>query len=74
MLRTGGRVVVLTPQEAGFRSDRTHVEFLDFDKIETVVQRAGLVRERRYSFPFPRFAGTLFKYNEFVVLARKRAL
>ena len=74
LLRTGGRVVVLTPQEAGFRSDRTHVEFLDFDKIETVVQRAGLVRERRYSFPFPRFAGTLFKYNEFVVVARKRAL
>jgi SAM-dependent methyltransferase len=71
LLRAGGRVVVLTPQEAGFRSDRTHVEFMDFDRVATVLERAGLVPERRYSFPFPRLTGALFKYNEFVTLARK---
>jgi len=25
---------------------------------------------RQYSFPFPRFAGKAFPYNEFVTLAR----
>ena len=71
LLREGGRVVVETPQEAGFRSDRTHVEFMDFDKVEAALREAGLRIERRYSFPFPRFAGPFFKYNVFVTIARK---
>ena len=29
--------------------------------------------EARYSFPFPRLTGKIFKYNEFVTIARKRA-
>jgi len=73
LLRAGGRVVVLTPQEAGFRADPTHVEFMDFEKVEAVVRAAGLSVESRYSFPFPRFMGAVFRYNEFVTLARKPA-
>jgi 2-polyprenyl-3-methyl-5-hydroxy-6-metoxy-1,4-benzoquinol methylase len=73
LLRAGGRVVVVTPQEAGFRSDPTHVEYMDFDKVEAVLREAGLEVERRYSFPLPRLAGAVFKYNEFVTIARKRA-
>jgi SAM-dependent methyltransferase len=73
LLRDGGRVVVLTPQEAGYRSDPTHVEFMDFDKVEALLLQAGLVADARYSFPFPRLLGTVFKYNEFVTIARKRA-
>jgi len=72
-LRAGGQVVVLTPQEAGFRSDSTHVEYMDFDKVEAVLRETGLEVERRYSFPLPRLAGAVFKYNEFVTIARKRA-
>ncbi len=70
-LRAGGRCVVITPQEAGFRSDPTHVELIDFARAEAVVRDAGLTPLRQYSFPFPRAAGRLFKYNEFVTLARK---
>jgi|SRR2546429_9649201 len=73
LLRAGGQVVVLTPQEAGFRSDSTHVEYMDFDKVEAVLRETGLEVERRYSFPLPRLAGAVFKYNEFVTIARKRA-
>jgi len=73
LLRRGGRVVVLTPQEAGFRSDPTHEEFMDFDKVEALLRSAGLEVEARYSFPLPRFTGGVFKYNEFVTLARKPA-
>ncbi|HZR07064.1 MAG TPA: methyltransferase domain-containing protein [Myxococcales bacterium] len=71
-LRPGGRVVVFTPQEAGFRSDPTHVEFMDFDSVGGIARAAGLEVESRYSFPFPRLAGSIFKYNEFVTVARNR--
>jgi hypothetical protein len=70
-LRPGGRCVVITPQEAGFRSDPTHVDFIDFARAEAVVRDAGLTPLRQYSFPFPRPVGRIFKYNEFITIARK---
>lgn len=71
-LRPGGRVVMITPQERGYRSDPTHVRFMGFDELVQLAEQLGLEVERRYSFPFPRFAGLVFPYNEFVVVARKR--
>jgi SAM-dependent methyltransferase len=70
-LRRGGRVVWITPQEAGQRSDPTHVELFDWEKLEALARRLGLERERAYSFPFPRFAGRFFVHNEFVFVARR---
>jgi SAM-dependent methyltransferase len=70
-LRSGGRVLLITPQELGFRSDPTHVAFFDLDSLARLAQAVGLQVDKRYSFPFPRVAGRLFKYNEFVLLARK---
>jgi len=70
-LRAGGRVVLITPQEAGFASDATHVAFVGFAELEGLLEEHGLVRERRYSFPLPRLLGRLFRHNEFVVVARK---
>jgi len=70
-LRPGGRVVLITPQEMGFRSDSTHVEFFDLEALAGLAAALGLAVEKRYSFPFPRIVGHLFKYNEFVLLARK---
>lgn len=67
-LQPGGRVILIAPQEAGYRSDRTHVEFIDADKLKILCARAGLTVTRAYSFPFPRFIGRFFKYNEFVVV------
>ncbi len=70
-LRPGGKVVVIVPQEAGFRSDPTHVAFLDLDDIARIEASHGLTRERGYSFPFPRFVGRFFLYNETVAVSRK---
>ncbi len=70
-LRAGGRAVFITPEEAGFASDDTHVEFMDLDTLDRLARGAGLAPERAYSFPFPRAAGRFFKYNEFVLAARK---
>ena len=70
-VRSGGHAVFMTPQEVGYRSDPTHVEFLDVPKLEALVRKAGLAPVRGYSFPFPRVMGRVFKYNEFVVIAQK---
>lgn len=70
-IRPGGRVVVIVPQEAGFNSDSTHVNLVGPDEIAGIEKRHGLVRERHYSFPFPRFVGRFFIHNETVALARK---
>lgn len=70
-LKPGGIVCLITPQERGFRSDSTHVNFVDFEKLTKVAQALGLNQRRAYSFPFPRFVGKLFPYNEFVYVATK---
>lgn len=74
LLREGGRVLVFCPQEAGFKTDSSHVEFMDFAKLRDAAADAGLHFEREYSFPFPRLAGRLFPYNEFVSVSRKEGL
>lgn len=70
-LRPGGQVVFITPQEVGFRSDETHIRWVDAGVAEAHATRQGLVVRRSYSFPLPRPAGKVFKYNEFVTVARK---
>ena len=71
-LRPGGRVVFITPQERGFRSDPTHVAFMDFASLAAIAKESGLTVERQYSFPFPRSLGRIFTYNEFITICRKR--
>jgi len=73
LMRSGGRLILIAPQEAGFRSDPTHVELMDFRRLARISDRLGFQRERAFSFPFPRWVGRLFKYNEFVVVSRKPA-
>ena len=71
LLRPGGRLIIETPQEAGFRSDATHVQWMDFERLRRIALRLGFEHERAISFPFPRWAGRLFRYNEFVAVSRK---
>ena len=70
-VRAGGQVVLITPQEAGYRSDPTHVEFFDGAALGRLARAVELEPVASYSFPFPRPVGKLFKYNEFVLVARK---
>ncbi len=69
-LRPRGRVVLITPQEVGMGSDPTHIRWVDHTGAMAHLHRHGLVVERAYSFPFPRPAGRVFRYNEFVTVAR----
>ena len=69
-VRPGGLVFLVCPQERGYASDPTHVWFArDTDLLE-LVEALGLEPQRSSSFPFPRWTGKLFIYNEFCLTAR----
>lgn len=68
-LRLGAVVVVITPQERGYYSDSTHVRFCGFDEVAELCTTLGFTVRSQSSFPLPRWAGTLFTYNEFVTVA-----
>ena len=69
-VRRGGTAVFITPQERGFASDETHVRWVGFEHGRELCAQLGLAVLRQYSFPFPRLAGKVFTYNEFVTVAR----
>lgn len=72
LLKKDGRVVLIAPQEAGYKSDHTHVQFTDFDGLRRIGQENRLTHLQQYSFPFPRLVGRFFKYNEFVSISVKQ--
>ncbi|MBT8203116.1 MAG: methyltransferase type 11, partial [Acidimicrobiia bacterium] len=67
-VRPGGHVILIAPQEAGFRSDDTHVEYMDEAALSELLDSNGVTVTRHYSFPFPRMVGRWFRYNEFVTV------
>ncbi len=72
-VKESGRAILISPQEAGHRSDPTHVEFMDFARLDALALGAGLRPTRRFSFPLPRLFGRVFRHNEFVVVCDKPA-
>ncbi len=72
LLKPNGQVILICPQEYGYRSDPTHVQFLDFARLRGIACESGLIPVREYSFPLPRVFGHLFKYNEFVSISKPK--
>jgi SAM-dependent methyltransferase len=70
-LKPRSRIILISPQEAGFVSDPTHVEFMPPEKLLQVLEHHGFSASGSYSFPFPRWAGRYFRYNEFVVVGER---
>lgn len=66
------KVVVICPQEKGFTTDETHINFLTHAGIEKILEDCGLVVTKSYSFPFHKKVGKVFTYNETVVVAEKQ--
>ena len=69
-VRARGQLILITPQEVGFASDPSHVEFMDLAFLRAVAEELGLAPVRDFSFPFPRPLGRVFIYNEFVSVSR----
>lgn len=72
-LKQRSKMLLITPQEAGFKRDASHVEFMDYEKLEALVKAHRFSLASAISFPFPRPVGHLFPYNEFVVLGERYA-
>ena len=73
-LKPEGRILIVTPQERGQRSDPSHVSFMDFGQIRSLAESLSLVVLSQRSFPLPRAFGGWFAYNEFIsVLGRPAA-
>jgi SAM-dependent methyltransferase len=72
-LKPGGKVFFLCPQERGYDSDPTHVRFTTGEDLAELARTVGLRPDPWFSFPFPRWAGKPFIYNEFCLLAHKPA-
>ena len=70
-LKQDGRICFITPQEAGFKTDATHVRFVDFTGLGELAGELGMHVARHYSFPLPRMLGKVFPYNEFVAIAAR---
>ncbi len=67
-VKPGGKVVLITPQEAGYASDASHINFTDTDRLIQLIHGQSCRLQSAYSFPFPRSAGRYFKHNEFVAV------
>jgi SAM-dependent methyltransferase len=70
-LRSGGRALLICPQERGYASDPTHVSWTTSLDLVSIAQAVGLRPGEPRSFPLPRWAGRWFTYNEFCLLAVK---
>lgn len=71
-LRAEARMVLICPQEAGFRIDPvTHIRFLTGEDLAEHARNVGFGLRSSGSFPFPRWAGKMFTYNEFVLVAER---
>ena len=68
LVKPCGSVVLITPQEVGYRSDETHVRWVGFEELRGHAEEFGITVRRSYSFPFPRPVGRVFPYNEFVLV------
>ena len=67
-LKPKGKLILICPQQKGFRSDPTHVLYYDLTLLKSITQELGFDVDRSYSFPFPEWMGKYFTHNEFVVL------
>lgn len=70
-LKPKGKVVIITPQSAGFASDPTHVTMMDPQLVDKILTSSTLRVLSQYSFPFPYWVGNFFKYNENISIALK---
>lgn len=70
-LKPNGKIVIICPQEVGYKHDGTHVEFMNFDDIQNILIANKVEVKKKYSFPFFRFMGKFYVFNEFVVTAQK---
>ncbi len=70
-LKIDGSLVFVCPQEAGYKSDSTHVKFYDVEHLVTLGEDFGYSLISSFSFPLWRNLGKWLRFNETVVHMKK---
>ncbi len=71
-LKSESRIVIITPQALGYRSDPTHITYFDQPLIENLLLDAGVQPEKFRSFPLPSYFGSVFRHNELISIGKIR--
>lgn len=71
LLKPNGVIMMITPQEARFRSDHTHLTMINYPLVKKILTEFCGTSITQHSFPLPKIFGHIFKYNENVSLGRK---
>lgn len=66
LVKPYGKVIMITPLEKGQASDQSHIELVGFEQQAALANAFRLTKMKSYSFPFMRFMGPYWIYNEFV--------
>ena len=72
LLRPEGRLIIISPQEAGYKHGPAHIEFIDFMKMRHIVKELNLTTVIEYSFPLARVFGHVFSWNEFISVSHRK--
>ena len=65
-LKNKSRIVIITPQIRGYKSDSTHVTYFDSLLIKKLLLDVGASPEGSRSFPLPIYFGRVFRNNELI--------
>jgi 2-polyprenyl-3-methyl-5-hydroxy-6-metoxy-1,4-benzoquinol methylase len=68
-VRSGGRLVLICPQQRGQRSDPTHVRFVGEAELRDLAHAVGVADVQVRSFPLMRWFGRWWVHNETVLVA-----
>lgn len=69
-IKNDGKIIIITPQEAGFASDPTHVTMMNHGRVSRILKDYCGSNVHQYSFPFPQIVGKVFKYNENITVGK----
>jgi ubiquinone/menaquinone biosynthesis C-methylase UbiE len=74
VLKTGGKLCIVVPMQAGFKKDPTHLQFYDGKRLSEALSRHGFAVQTVHQFPFPwAIAGKFLYFNELRCIATKLA-
>lgn len=65
-LKKPSRIVIITPQAAGYNSDKTHITYYDDALAKNLLTEIGSTDITSRSFPLPRVFGKVFRHNELI--------
>ncbi len=69
-LKPAGWITLIMPQEAGYRTDPTHVRLVGFEAAADLLSAVGFQVSRQFSWPLPRKYGPKLSSNEFVLVGK----